>query len=249
MSIDWRTLALQTVNILILVWLLQKFFWRPVAAMIQQRRETATSLLSEAEQKRREAAAGLAEIAKIRTGFGAEREAILSAAQAQAAQLLASGAADAGKAALAMEEAARSRLESERAAAETAWRMRAAQLAVDIAGRLAARLDGAQVRPIFLDWLLREIEALPASVRHSVATGDAAVEAITASPLDTAEQERTARLIAQAFGGKPKFVFKADPALIAGIELRSHTLLMRNSWRADLEKILEGIVHDHRYLP
>jgi len=29
MTIDWWTLGLQTVNVAILVWLLQRFFWRP----------------------------------------------------------------------------------------------------------------------------------------------------------------------------------------------------------------------------
>ena len=31
MTFDWWTLGLQTVNILILVWLLQRFFWTPIA--------------------------------------------------------------------------------------------------------------------------------------------------------------------------------------------------------------------------
>ena len=38
MTIDWWTLGIQTVNVVVLVWLLQHFFWRPVAAMIEQRR-------------------------------------------------------------------------------------------------------------------------------------------------------------------------------------------------------------------
>ena len=38
MTIDWWTLGIQTVNVVILIWLLGRFFWRPVAAMIEQRR-------------------------------------------------------------------------------------------------------------------------------------------------------------------------------------------------------------------
>ena len=34
MTIDWWTLGIQAVNVVILVWLLGRFFWRPVAAMI-----------------------------------------------------------------------------------------------------------------------------------------------------------------------------------------------------------------------
>ncbi|MDD2706355.1 MAG: ATP synthase F0 subunit B, partial [Acidocella sp.] len=69
MKIDWATLALQTVNVLVLIWLLRKFFWRPVAAMIEQRRAAAQTMLDDAAKKRDTAAAAVAEIEKTRAGF------------------------------------------------------------------------------------------------------------------------------------------------------------------------------------
>ena len=41
MTIDFWGLGLQAVNVLILVWLLSRVFWRPVAAAIAKRQETA----------------------------------------------------------------------------------------------------------------------------------------------------------------------------------------------------------------
>ncbi len=76
MSIDWWTLALQALNVLILIWLLARFFWRPVAGMIEQRRTAAQSLLSDAEAKHAEAEAALADIARTQAGFTQERAAI-----------------------------------------------------------------------------------------------------------------------------------------------------------------------------
>ena len=38
MRFDWTTLLLQTVNLLVLVWLLQRFLFRPVMAIIAERR-------------------------------------------------------------------------------------------------------------------------------------------------------------------------------------------------------------------
>src|ERR1700690_4371000 len=78
MIIDWWTLGLQTVNFLVLVWLLKRFFWRPVAVMIEQRRATAQRALAEADEKRSQATAALAEIEQTRAGFAQEREAILA---------------------------------------------------------------------------------------------------------------------------------------------------------------------------
>ena len=80
MTINWWTLGLQTVNVVILIWLLGRFFWRPVAAMIEQRRAAAQRILAEAEAKHNQATAAFADIERTRAGFAGEREAILAAA-------------------------------------------------------------------------------------------------------------------------------------------------------------------------
>ena len=48
-------------------------------------------------------------------------------------------------------------IEKERAAAEAVWIEQANLLAVEIARRLVARLDGPVVSNAFLDWLLQDI--------------------------------------------------------------------------------------------
>ena len=41
MQIDWWTLALQTINFLVLVWLLTHFLYRPVRQVIAERKALA----------------------------------------------------------------------------------------------------------------------------------------------------------------------------------------------------------------
>ncbi len=245
MTIDWWTLGIQTVNVAVLVWLLQRFFWRPVAAMIEQRRATAQSTLAEAEAKRSQAVAAAAEIEQTRAGFAREREAILAAAHKAAEQARAARLDDAAKEAAALQAAAQAAIAKEREAAEKAWAERSSRLAVDIAERLTARLEGPAVRAAFLDWLLQEIRGLPEPTRQVAANG-AALEAISATPLDPADQERYRGLIGEAFGAHPQIAFKADPALIAGLELHGPHLVIRNSWRANLDQILAELTHDDR---
>ncbi len=165
MTIDWWTLGIQTVNVVILVWLLGRFFWRPLAAMIEQRRATAQRLLAEAEGKRREATAALAEIERTRAGFAQERETILAEAHAAAERARAARLEVVAKEAASLEAAATAAIEKEKAEVNKAWSERATQLAVEIAARLVARLDGLAVRAAFLDLLLAEIRALPDPVR------------------------------------------------------------------------------------
>jgi F-type H+-transporting ATPase subunit b len=236
MKIDWATLALQTVNVLVLIWLLRKFFWRPVAAMIEQRRAAAQTMLDDAAKQRDAATAAMTEIEKTRAGFAQERQTLLAAAQAEAAQHLAAARTEAEAAARALEATTRDRLAAEQREAEATWRQQAGELAVDIASKLAARLNGAAVRGTFLDWLLADLSAQP------IVEGET-LEVVTATPLPPEEQAQYTQRLTTALGGSPLFTFRADPSLIAGAELRGRNLLVRNSWRADLDRILAELAH------
>ena len=48
MSLDWWTLGLQTFNVVILVWLLARFLFKPVARIVAARQQEAGRLLDEA---------------------------------------------------------------------------------------------------------------------------------------------------------------------------------------------------------
>ncbi len=121
---------------------------------------------------------------------------------------------------------------------------RASLLAVEIAQRLVGRLNGPVVSAAFLDWLLQEIRGLPENVRNAVAANGVVLEAVSAAPIELAEQERYRKLIDEAFGACPQITFKVDAALIAGLELRGPHLVVANSWRADLTKIIADLAHD-----
>lgn len=244
MTIDWWTLGLQAINVLVLVWLLGHFFWRPVATMIEQRRITAQKALADAEAKRTEAAAALADIERTRAGFAQERDAILKAAQETAEQAHAARLQEAAKEAASIEAAATAAIARDKDAAEKAWAEHASQLALDIARQLAARLDGPAVQSTFLDWLLKEIRGLPPAARQAVASSGATLEAISATVLQPVDQQRYSKLITEAFGADLPVAFKVDPQLIAGFELHGPHLLIANSWRADLTQILADIAHD-----
>jgi F-type H+-transporting ATPase subunit b len=246
MTIDWWTLGIQAVNVIILIWLLARFFWRPVAAMIEQRRATAQKLLTEAETTRNQAMDAIAEIERTRAGFDKERAAIIAAAREAAEQARIAMLAAATKEAVTLEASAKTAIEKERDAAEAAWIGRANLLAVEIARRLVARFNGPVISDAFLGWLLQEIRELPENVRDAVAADGVVLEAVSATPIEPTDQERYRKLIGEVFGGGPQIDFKVDAALIAGLELRGPHLVVANSWRADLAKILADLAHDKK---
>ena len=114
---------------------------------------------------------------------------------------------------------------------------------MQIAERLAGRLQGPAVNNAFLDWLVASIKAMPASARQAAAVEHGGFDAVSAGPLAPADQERARGLIAEAFGAQPQVTFRTDPALIAGIELHGPHFTLSNSWRADLGQILKDIRH------
>ena len=246
MTIDWWTLGIQAVNVTILIWLLSRFFWRPIAAVIAQRRAAVQQLLTEAEAKRVQATDSLAEIERTRAGFGRERDAIVAAAREAAEKTRTSVLAAAAKETAELEAAARTAIEKERGAAEAAWMERAGALAVEIAQRLVARLDGPSIRAAFLDWLGQEIRGLPGPVREAAAAEGVVLEVISAVGIEPADQDRYRKQIGDAFGTSPRMIFTVDAALIAGLELRGPHLVIANSWRADLAKIRAELAHDQR---
>ena len=51
MEFDWTTFALEALNFLVLVWLLKRFFYRPVLAVIEARRAETAKTIADAEAR------------------------------------------------------------------------------------------------------------------------------------------------------------------------------------------------------
>ncbi|HEY0265984.1 MAG TPA: ATP synthase F0 subunit B, partial [Rhizomicrobium sp.] len=157
MTIDWWTLGLEAVNVAVLVWLLARFFWRPVSAMIAERQVAAGKDLAEAAAKQAEAEKALAEVAATRAGLAKEREAMLVAAAAEADKERAARLEKTTQEIAAQHAAAKAAISKQQETALVTWRGHAATLAVEIAARLLKRLEGPALHKVFLDELLQEI--------------------------------------------------------------------------------------------
>ncbi len=140
MRIDWWTLGLQTVNVLILVAILARFLFRPVIAIMEERQAAAAKLMSDAEAEKAKAIAAR-EAAEIESDkIAAARDAVLrqaaEEANAQREAALAAAKEDADQ----VRSAAETEMRWARAAEESAASDRSARLAVDVARKLVERL-------------------------------------------------------------------------------------------------------------
>lgn len=239
MTINWWTLGLQAVNVLILVWLLSWLFWRPVAAAIAKRQESTRAMLDDAKAAQTKVDTALAEITETRAGIAAERSALLAEAEDKAETAAKAILADAQGKAETLLAAAQTSIERDTAAARKDNAAQASALSVEIAAKLLAQFKRP---PILGDWLERLVEAIagmsPAE-RTALVASSAQIEVVTATAPGATDRAEIKKAVTAALGGAPKLKFITDPALLAGLELKSAHFVLHNSWQADLAAILK----------
>lgn len=234
MRIDWWTLALQTINLVILLGLLGRFLFRPMAAMIAARQAEAARMLDDAKTAQAAAvAAQVAAAAEHSAATQARANALTQAhgeAEAQRAALLADAAAAIRQ--RAAEAATAAQRQHEAARAQLAEGANA--LAVDIAARLLAGPGGSLPVTAFLADLADALAALPAAGRAGL-NGPLAL--VTARALAPDEEAAIRATLARALGQAPDLALSVDPALIAGLRLSAATVQVDANVRAGLDRV------------
>jgi len=240
MTIDFWGLGLQAVNVLILIWLLARVFWRPVAAAIAERQETTEAGIRSARATQASADAALAEVTKARIGIAAEHSIALDAAKAEAETASKAAMADARTKADAILAAAKASIAKDTVAAAKANAAQASELALAIAAKLLDRMTTPGVQTAFLHQLIEAIAKMPEADRKALADDPKGIEIVTATD-SSAERSKIDKAIQTALGGTAQLRFVTDPDLIAGLELRSPHFVLHNSWAADLAHIAKTL--------
>ncbi|WGI24295.1 F0F1 ATP synthase subunit delta [Halomonas alkaliantarctica] len=243
MTIDFWSLGLQAVNVLILVWLLSRVFWRPVATAIKNRQETANALLSDAQTAKTNAETALAELTAAREGIAAERDTMLDETKKASERAANSVLANAHKKAEALIEEAKLSNARETNALRVELTSHASLLAVDIAQKLLTRLNTPVVQSAFLGLLVEAIGQLSAQDRQALMEAEHAIEVISAIELDEEDKATLTQAVGQALGRTPALTFQTDPELVAGVEIHTPHFALHNSWQSDLAKIIQALSH------
>ncbi len=244
MRLDWSTLLLQTVNVLVLLWLLRKFLFHPVVDIIVARRDAAEQMLGEAAAARQQAEVKAEEMARQQKKLAADGDRILVEARASAEVECQHLVALAKEQATQAREAAHAALAREREQMRRGLEKDARHLAVTIAARLLGRVPASAVNAALLHSLGAWLAEVPADQLQALARREDVLEVVTATPLDAAAQAACTTMLAEKLGNAPTLSFATDPSLIAGIELRSSHARLNNNWRADLDRIAQELSQD-----
>lgn len=249
MDFDATTFVLEVANFLVLVWLLRHFFYRPVLAVIEQRRAEGAQLLASAQALRDEAQAlkadyeaRLARTARAREQAMAEVAAEISAERARRLAALESE--------LLAERQRRETLQAREREAQDAERERqAALLAARFASRLLHRVAGPALDDRLVELALADLQTLPDEQRETLraALADPAVEVqvCTAYPLGAARREALGAALSAAAGRALVPAFREEPLLEAGLRIHAGDWVLMANLRDELAQFGSPGAHGH----
>jgi F-type H+-transporting ATPase subunit b len=246
---DWWTIGLQTVNFAILVWLLHRFLYKPVLAMIDARKAAIRQQYDEAKAAENQAKASLQDIESQRANIGAEREAVLKAAGTQAQQSAEVRRSDAEREARALINDARKTIAEERDHALAAVKDAALDTGLAFAQRLLSDLPREALANAWIDRIGTQVKSLSEAdlaslVRQLQQAGS--LKVVIAQPLPEATLDAWRARLRQLFGAATAIKFEVNPELIAGGELHFPTAVLRFSWQSALAQARAGSHGDSR---
>jgi F-type H+-transporting ATPase subunit b len=252
MSFSWSTFALQVVNFLVLVWLLKRFLFKPVSAIVARRKAEIARAQAEAETARQGAEQAhkdfdqhLAEneaqrqalSEQTRSELAAERTKMIEAAQAEIDKL---------------KSAMLNQIDQERENAAHEMSDQAVEIAVQLADRLLRQCSAPALDELFLHRLMDYLDRLSAAERAALldqsGPDSGSLSVTTASPLDPDSESKWRGALTRHLGGERRITFAVDKSLIAGTELKFPLAVLRFSWRqalAEAQQELTQREHSH----
>lgn len=246
MKFDWWTLALQTINVLVLLWVLQRFLFKPVLALIERRQQATQAQLVQAQEAEQRAEQTRTALEAERGLLASSREQALADLQVEVQSARETLLAHADQEAREHSAAVLASLHRERAEVEEALRAKAATLAGEMARRLLERLPAGSWHAHFIDGTCEQLTQLSPGERELLRDSrhPDRPTVVSAQALSAAEQASTHAALNTALGHEAAPRFSVDASLIAGVELRFHHLVVRNHWAADLELMLQSLHAD-----
>ena len=242
MQIDWWTLGLQTVNFLIVIWLLSRFLYRPIRRIIEEREaadkaasDAAKDQLEEAQAVRRTYEDKTAQLAAERQereadfhkSLEAERDRRLEAARKEAAQLLTD---------------ARAKIEEDKHQALQSLKQQIEALATDLA-RVALR--GPCRLPETLAQVQAHLDGLAQgdldTLKVDLQAKNAAMTVMTAHNLSDEEKAAWNACLSKYFGADVAVVFTEKAEILGGAELHFPHAALRFSVADRLKRAAQAL--------
>ncbi len=223
MQIDWLTVAAQIVNFLVLVWLLQRFLYRPITEAMARREARIETRLSEAKEARAEVETEARRLREKQQELEASRDEVLRKARQEADELRTALEDGLRKEMEARRKTWEDHLEEERDAFAARLRQHAGHQVIDIVGRVLRDYAGTDIAGQVAGTFVERLADLDAEAREKLsdaarrADGRARVD--SGVPLDPSARSRVTRAVNEQIAPDIEVAYGEDDALLIGVRL------------------------------
>lgn len=225
MQFDWTTFILEILNFLVLVWILKRFLYGPVLAMLDARQQRIRDESARAELLRDQAEALRLQYEQRLADWKQQQESSRRQLEEELAQQR-TAALETLKQTLADEEAKlRARNQSLIVTREAALIQEAASTAYLQTAALLQRLASAELTSRILEVFMEDLQRLPDSEQNALSkaaamlTAESALEVLSAHALSESQQTQLSQALMTATGKPLALQFTQDAALIAGVRV------------------------------
>jgi F-type H+-transporting ATPase subunit b len=221
MLIDWFTVAAQTINFLILVWLLKRFLYQPVLAAIDAREAKIAAELKDGAAKKAQAQAQSDDFRSKGAALEEQRAQLLrkatDEAQAERQRLLDTARTDSDALRAKLNDAVR----SERVELNREIVTRTQQEVFAVARKTLADLAGASLEDRIAEVFISRLRDMQEKANAQPSAAPRVVSALVRSAFELPPPGRTAieGAVRAWLGADTKLSFETVPELVSGIEL------------------------------
>ena len=244
MEFDWTTFALEIINFLVLVWILQRLLYKPVTSAIAERQAGVEKTLTDAQAVRSEAEALKRQYESRMADWEHEK------AQARV-QLLQEIDAERTRSMTSLhasveQEREKLRALEQRRAAEMRRRLEENALAEGgrFVARLLARLASPELEERIRELLLEDLPRLAdrelQSLRTACQGGEAKMNITSGYPLGEGQRASLAQALSRVMGQPLTCEFGQDPELMAGFRIGIGPWVLRSNLRDELKFFAEA---------
>lgn len=243
MELDWSTFVLEIVNVLVLVWLMKRFLYRPVLNVIEERKAAIAKTVADANRLQNEAKALQEQYDQRLFRWEQERE-------ERRAQLQEDIAAERQRRLAALQEELDKEREqaSARANQQMTELVRQAETTAILHGTqftaaLLTRIAGPDLEHKLVDAVLEDFSQLSDQQVEGIRVAlpkDARARVTTAYPLNESSRKRVIEMIEKRFNRAVSWEFSEDPQLLAGLRLSLGAWVLRGNLLDELAFLAEG---------
>ena len=249
MLVDWFTVGAQTLNFLILVWLMKRFLYQPVLDAVDAREKRIAAELADAAQKQAQADTERETFKKKNADFDQQREALVRTAHDEVDAERKRMLSEARAAADALQAKQREALEAERHSLQQDIAQRSRDEVLAIARKVLTDLAGASLEEQMVRVFCQRLQALDAPAKGELAKAlkapTSTVRVHSAFALSPAQQAAIGQALDAAVETQLPLAFETNAVVIGGIELSA------NGWKLpwNIAEFLAALEHSAPVTP